>query len=51
VTSEVTLRAARYLRREQNRKLFSPPELIILIIAVVGFVTGIVALATGAITI
>jgi arginine:ornithine antiporter/lysine permease len=38
-------------RREQNRRLFSPAELVILIIAVAGFVTGIVALATGAITI
>src|SRR5215472_6205543 len=38
-------------RREQNRKLFSPAELVILVIATAGFVTGIVALATGAITI
>lgn len=38
-------------RREQNRKLFSTAELVILVIAVAGFVTGIVALATGAITI
>jgi arginine:ornithine antiporter/lysine permease len=38
-------------RREQHRKLFSPAELIILVIAVAGFVTGVVALATGAITI
>ena len=38
-------------RREQHRKLFSPAELIILVIAVAGFVTGVLALATGAITI
>jgi len=38
-------------RREQDRKLFSPAELVILVIAVAGFVTGVVALATGAITI
>jgi arginine:ornithine antiporter/lysine permease len=37
-------------RREQNRRLFSPAELVILVIAVVGFVAGAVALATGAIT-
>ena len=33
------------------RRLFSPAELVILVIAVAGFVTGIVVLATGAITI
>jgi len=38
-------------RREQNRKLFSPAELVILAFAVIGFVAGIIALATGAITI
>jgi len=38
-------------RREQNRRLFSPAELVILVIAVIGFVAGITALATGAITI
>lgn len=38
-------------RREQNRRLFSPVELVILVIAVAGFVTGVTALATGAITI
>jgi hypothetical protein len=32
-------------------RLFSPAELVILVIAVAGFVTGIVVLATGAITI
>jgi hypothetical protein len=32
-------------------RLFSRAELVILVIAVVGFVTGVVALATGAITI
>jgi len=38
-------------RREQNRRLFSPAELVILVIAVAGFVTGVTSLATGAITI
>ena len=38
-------------RREQGRRLFSPAELVILVIAVIGFVAGITALATGAITI
>ena len=38
-------------RREQNRRLFSAAELVILVIAVAGFITGIVALASGAITI
>jgi arginine:ornithine antiporter/lysine permease len=38
-------------RREQGRRLFSAAELVILVIAVAGFLTGIVALATGAITI
>jgi arginine:ornithine antiporter/lysine permease len=38
-------------RREQNRRLFSRVELVILVIAVAGFLVGIVALATGAITI
>jgi arginine:ornithine antiporter / lysine permease len=38
-------------RREQNRRLFSPAELVILVIAVTGFVAGVTALATGAITI
>ena len=38
-------------RREQNRRLFSPAELVILVIAVAGFVVGVTALATGAITI
>jgi arginine:ornithine antiporter/lysine permease len=37
--------------REQGRRLFSPAELVILVIAVAGFVAGVVALATGAITI
>jgi arginine:ornithine antiporter/lysine permease len=37
-------------RREQDRRLFSPAELVILVIAVAGFVAGITALATGAIT-
>ena len=38
-------------RREQNRRPFSPAELVILVIAVAGFVAGVVAPATGAITI
>ncbi|HXZ76989.1 MAG TPA: hypothetical protein VEH31_39795, partial [Streptosporangiaceae bacterium] len=38
-------------RREQNRRLFSPAELVILVIAVAGFAVGVIALATGAITI
>jgi arginine:ornithine antiporter/lysine permease len=38
-------------RREQRRRLFSPAELVILVIAVAGFVAGIIALVTGAITI
>ena len=38
-------------RREQNRRYFSPAELVILVIAVAGFISGIAALATGAITI
>jgi arginine:ornithine antiporter/lysine permease len=38
-------------RREQGRRLFSPAELVILVIAVIGFVAGITALASGAITI
>lgn len=38
-------------RREQNRRLFSPAELVILVIAVAGFIAGVVALATGGITI
>jgi arginine:ornithine antiporter/lysine permease len=38
-------------RREQNRRVFSPAELIILAVAVAGAVTGIVCLAAGVITI
>lgn len=38
-------------RREQNRRLFSAAELVILVIAVAGFIAGVVALATGGITI
>jgi arginine:ornithine antiporter/lysine permease len=38
-------------RREQNRRLFSPAELVILVTAVIGFIAGITALAIGAITI
>jgi arginine:ornithine antiporter/lysine permease len=38
-------------RREQNRRAFSRAELVICVIAVAGAITGIAALATGAITI
>jgi arginine:ornithine antiporter/lysine permease len=38
-------------RREQGKKLFSPAELVILVGSVAGAIVGIVALATGAISI
>jgi arginine:ornithine antiporter / lysine permease len=38
-------------RREQNRRLFAPGELVILVIAVAGAVAGLAGLATGLITI
>jgi len=38
-------------RREQGRKVFSPGELVIFAISIVGAVTGVVALAAGWITI
>jgi arginine:ornithine antiporter / lysine permease len=38
-------------RREQGRQLFSPVELIILAVSVVGAIVGVVALATGWISI
>ncbi len=38
-------------RREQGRQLFTRPELIILAVSIAGAIAGIVALATGAITI
>jgi arginine:ornithine antiporter/lysine permease len=38
-------------RREQGRTLFSPRELVILAVSVLGAVTGVVALATGWISI
>jgi arginine:ornithine antiporter/lysine permease len=38
-------------RREQGRRLFSPGELAILAVSVVGAVAGVVALAAGAISI
>ncbi|RSM50899.1 amino acid permease [Amycolatopsis balhimycina DSM 5908] len=38
-------------RREQGRRLFSPAEIVILAISVVGAVVGVAALATGALTI
>jgi len=34
-------------RREQGRRLFSPAELVLLVVSVVGAVSGIVALAAG----
>ena len=34
-------------RREQGRQLFSPAELVILAVSIVGAVVGVVALATG----
>jgi arginine:ornithine antiporter / lysine permease len=37
-------------RREQGRRLFSPVELVILAISVIGALVGVGALATGAIT-
>jgi arginine:ornithine antiporter/lysine permease len=37
-------------RREQGRRLFSPVELVILAVTVIGAVAGVVALVTGAIT-
>jgi arginine:ornithine antiporter/lysine permease len=39
------------LTREQHRRLFSPAELVILTISVAGAIGGIVALATGWISI
>lgn len=38
-------------RREQGRRLFSPRELIILAVSVVGAILGVIALTTGWITI
>jgi len=38
-------------RREQGRRLFSPGELVILAVSVIGAIIGIVAVATGSITI
>ena len=38
-------------RREQNRRLYSPVELVILAVSIVGAIAGVVALATGSITI
>lgn len=38
-------------RREQGRTLFSPVELLILVVSITGAAVGIVALATGVITI
>ena len=38
-------------RREQERKLFSPPETIILAVSVIGAIIGVIALAAGWITV
>ena len=38
-------------RREQGRRLFSPAELVLLAVSVVGAVVGVVALAAGWITV
>ncbi|HET6685350.1 MAG TPA: amino acid permease [Jiangellaceae bacterium] len=38
-------------RREQGRQLFSPRELVILAVSVVGAILGVIALATGRIAI
>jgi arginine:ornithine antiporter/lysine permease len=38
-------------RREQGRTLFSPAELVILAVSVVGAVAGVVALVAGWITV
>jgi arginine:ornithine antiporter / lysine permease len=38
-------------RREQGRRLFSPGELVILAISILGAIAGVVALATGVISI
>jgi arginine:ornithine antiporter/lysine permease len=38
-------------RREQGKRLFSPGELVILAISIVGAIAGVIALATGAISI
>ena len=37
-------------RREQGKKLFSTRELVILVVSIVGAIAGVVALATGAVT-
>jgi arginine:ornithine antiporter/lysine permease len=38
-------------RREQGRQLFDRTELVILVLSAIGAVVGVIALATGAITI
>jgi arginine:ornithine antiporter/lysine permease len=38
-------------RREQGRRLFSPAELVLLMVSIVGAVVGVVALAAGWISI
>jgi arginine:ornithine antiporter/lysine permease len=37
-------------RREQGRTLFSPGELVVLAVSIVGAVVGVVALAAGWVT-
>jgi arginine:ornithine antiporter/lysine permease len=38
-------------RREQDRRLFSPTELVILTVSVIGAIVGVVALVAGWITV
>jgi arginine:ornithine antiporter/lysine permease len=38
-------------RREQGRRIFSPGEMVILVVSVVGALVGVVALAAGWISI
>ena len=38
-------------RREQGKQLFSSKELVILAVSVIGAASGVIALATGAVTI
>ena len=41
----------RMARREQGKRLFSPPELALCVIAIIGAIVGVVGLTTGWITI
>ena len=38
-------------RREQGKQLFSSKELVILAVSVIGAASGVIALATGVVTI